>query len=146
MKQARKRLKLSSIAVLCFVVLDLFMIAIELLFGELNNATIPEGAPENILLITKIILLVISLLLLLPQIYIGVKGLQIAKNPYPAKGHIVWAIIIMIFFALFFVESVWNIINLNNVYDNVTTSFDILLQAVIYFDYIKYAITVLREC
>ena len=60
---------------------SLLQIVSELLYGELNNAVIPEGAPENILPITKIVLFSVALLLTLPNIYIGIKGLRIAKKP-----------------------------------------------------------------
>ena len=101
MEQTRKYLKLSSIAVLALAFFSLLQIVSELLYGDLNNAAIPEGTPENVLLITKIFVFAVSLLLTLPNIYIGIKGLRIAKKPNSSKGHIVWAIILLAFAALF---------------------------------------------
>ena len=97
MEQSRKNLKLSSIIVLILSVFYAIQLVCELMFGEINNATIPEGAPDNILLITKIVLASIAGLLLIPNIYIGVKGLKVAKNPDSSKAHIVWAIILLVF-------------------------------------------------
>ena len=97
MEQTQKSLKLSSIFVLLFAGLSMVEIVAELLFGEINSVVIPEGAPENILMITKIILLAVSLLFLLPQLYIGIKGLKIAKCPDSSKGHIIWAAILLTF-------------------------------------------------
>ena len=145
MELTRKRLKLSSIVVLVFAGVHLIQIISELMFGEINNAIIPEGAPDNILLITKIILLSVSILLLLPQIYIGIKGIKIAKNPTAAKGHIVWAIILFVFAVLGLVEPIVNIINRGGLYDNGTTIFSFLLEVMVYFDYIKYAIAVSKD-
>ena len=63
MEQTRKKLKLSSIAVLALAVFSLLQILSVLLYGEFNNAAIPEDAPENILLITKIFVFSVSFLL-----------------------------------------------------------------------------------
>ena len=56
MEQSRKQLKLTSIVVLVLAGFSMLQIVGELLFGELSNPAIPEGAPDNILLITKIFL------------------------------------------------------------------------------------------
>ena len=56
MEQSRKYLKLSSIAVLALALFSMLQLVSELLFGDMNQAVIPEGAPDNILLITRIIL------------------------------------------------------------------------------------------
>ena len=70
MEQTRKYLKLSSIAVLALAFFSLLQIVSELLYGDLNNAAISEGAPENILLITKILMLKILLI----KITVNTKG------------------------------------------------------------------------
>ena len=93
MEQSRKYLKWSSVAVLSLVGVYILELISELLWGEINSAVIPEGASENILLITKIFIVAVSVLLLLPQIYVGIKGLIIAKKPTRTKAHIVWAVI-----------------------------------------------------
>ena len=95
MEQSRKHLKISSIVVLVFTLATIIGLIASLM--ELNNASIPDGAPDNILTITKTILMVVSGILLLPQIYIGLKGLRIANNPNSSKFHIVVATIVFIF-------------------------------------------------
>ena len=37
--------------------------------------------------------------MLLPQLYIGIKGLKIAKRPDSSKGHIIWGVILVVFAA-----------------------------------------------
>ena len=100
MQQSRKYLKTSSVVVLALAGLSLLNILFEVFFGELNtelsNATIPDGAPENVVLIAKIVVLSISVLLLLPHAYIGVKGIKIAKNPDDSSAHIIWGIILIV--------------------------------------------------
>lgn len=139
MEQSKKNLRVSSIVVLVFAGLTLLQIVSELLLGELNEATIPEGAPDNILLITKIILLAVTVALLLPQIYIGCKGLRVAKNPDSSKAHIVWAVILLVFSVLGLISPVVNMIEQGGIYENTATLLSVLLEVVIYFEYIKYA-------
>ena len=57
MEQSRKNLKLSSIAVLALALFSMLQLVSELLFGDFNQAAIPEGAPDNILLITRSVLM-----------------------------------------------------------------------------------------
>ena len=105
--EKRKHLKWSSVAVLAFAVFTLLELVSEILLGELNNAEIPEGAPSNVLLITKIFLLCVSVLLTLPGLYVGFKGLKMAKTPDNSKGHIVWAKILLVIAVLSLVSPIW---------------------------------------
>jgi uncharacterized membrane protein YhaH (DUF805 family) len=139
MEQARKNLKITSIAVLAFAGVYLLRIIAELCFGDINNAAIPEDAPDNILLITKTFLLVFMLLLLLPQIHVGIRGLRVAKVPDSSKGHIVWGIILLAFAVLNLIEPVMLIIRQGNVWGNVMTIVCYLAEVIIYSDYVKYA-------
>lgn len=145
MEQARKQLKLSSLFLLLFAGLSVIQLGAELLFGELNSATIPEGAPENILLITKIILSVLTILILLPQIYVGLKGLKFAKNPDSSKGHIVWAIILFVISVLYMISPVANIIKGGDASENIKTIASYALEAIIYFEYIHYARALIKN-
>lgn len=139
MEQTRKHLKISSFVVLLFAALSLLQIVTELLFGELNSTQIPVGAPENTLLITKIILLVVSLLFLLPEVYVGLKGLRIAKRPNSSKGHIIWAGIILVFSVLELIDPVIAILKHGGGAENISALFSVFLDVAIYYDYIKYA-------
>ncbi len=121
---------------------SMLQIVCELLFGELNNATIPEGAPENILLITKIFLFSFALLLTLPSIYIGIKGLRIAKKPNSSKGHIVWGIILLVLASLSLISPVVTFINNGFKYDNISEFLSIAVEVTVFFEYVKYAIAV----
>ena len=139
MEQTRKQLKTSSFMVLLFAGISLLQIIAALLFGELNSAQIPAGSPENIFLITKMILLAVSLLLLLPKFYVGLRGLRIAKNPDASGKHIIWAMIVFVFAVLEFIDPLGNIFKEGNIMDNAATISGILLEVLIYYEYIKYA-------
>ena len=144
MEQARKNLKYSSFFVLFFAVLSLINIIAALAFGPLNQAEIPAGAPENTLAITKIFLLVISLLMLAPNIYVGVKGLRVAKNPNTSKGHIIWACILFVFSVLALVDPVVACLKDGAWGENVGALLNIGLDLIIYYEFIVQAKTVAK--
>ena len=143
--EKRKHLKWSSVAILAFAVFTLLELVSEILLGELNNVEIPEGAPSNVLLITKIILLCISVLFTLPSLYVGFKGLKMAKTPDNSKGHIVWAKILFVLAVLSLAAPVFGFINKADGVETLGGLFSILFEIVIYFDYIKHAAAVAKE-
>ena len=95
MEQSRKHLKISSIIVLIFTLASIFNLIAGII--DLNSATIPDGAPDNIVTITKTVLIVVSGIVLLPQIYIGLKGLKVSLNPDSSKLHIIVATFVFVF-------------------------------------------------
>ena len=139
MEQSRKHLKISSIVVLILAGVTLLNLVSELLFGEINRAEIPVGAPDNILLITKIILLVVSVVLLLPQIYIGMKGIKVAKKPDSSKGHIILGTVLLVIATLALVSPAIAIFNREDVFNNVSELLSIAVEVIVFFDYVKYA-------
>ena len=145
MEKARKNLKLTSIVILIFAGLSLLNVFTELHFGDLNNATIPEGAPSNIISITKIILVSISLLLVLPQVYIGIKGIKIAKCPKPSKAHIVWAIILLVLSIIALISPIADIIKNVSVYENVRYICSTLVEVIMFYEYIRYSKEIANE-
>ena len=139
MEHARKNLKISSIVVLIFTGLSLINIVFELLLGDLNNAELLTGSPENILLITKILLLAVAVLLLLPQLYIGFKGLKVAKSPNHSRGHIIWARILLVLALASLISPIVAILNQGSLMENVSSILSILVEVIVYFEYVKYA-------
>ena len=127
---------------LALAVFSLLQIVSKLLYGELNNAVIPEGAPENILPITKIVLFSVALLLTLPNIYIGIKGLRIAKKPNSSKGHIVWAIILLVFASLSLIEQGVGFIHDGFNFENISAFCSIAVEVAVFVEYIRLAIAV----
>ena len=145
MEQSRKYLKLSSIAVLALALFSMLQLVSELLFGDINQAAIPEGAPDNILLITRIILFAVAFLLVLPNIYIGIKGMRIAKKPNASKAHIVWAIILLAFACLSIIEPVVTCVSDGMKYENISAVLSIAVEITVFFEYIKYAMDVRKN-
>ena len=145
MEQSRKYLKLSSIAALALALFSMLQLVSELLFGDINQAAIPEGAPDNILLITRIILFAVAFLLMLPNIYIGIKGMRIAKKPNASKAHIVWAIILLVFACLSIIEPVVTCVSDGMKYENISAVLSIAVEITVFFEYIKYAMAVRKN-
>ena len=102
------------------------------------------GVSHEIIVVTMIVMFVVGLILLLPQLYVGVKGMKIAKNPTSSKGHIVWVVILLVFSAFGIISTVTSIAEQINVVDNVITLVDHALDVIVYCMYIKYANRVLK--
>ena len=111
----------------------------EIFFGELNSSAVPEGAPASILLIAKIILLAVSALLLWPQVYVAIKGIKIAKNSVGTKRHIFWATVLLVLSIIGLISPVFELIKGGAAYQNMGAVLSLLIEACLYFEYVKYA-------
>ena len=145
-----KKLKGLSVIVLGLAVLSLINIGFEVFFGELHNelisAAIPEGSPENILLIAKIFVMAVSVLFTLPQIYIGIKGLRVADDPDSSIGHIFLGIIVLIFTASTLITPVVTLLQGGEEgFGNVAELCSIAVDVFILFEYVRCAIAVRSE-
>ena len=139
MTESKKQLKVASYLVLVMAVISAVDIVLELCFGTINSMIIPEGAPENTLLIAKIFIGVISAMVLIPQFYVGFRGLRVVKKPTKSKAHIVWAIVILCFITWGLVENVIGIVSQSGTGDYVGALLDHILELIIYIDYVRYA-------
>ena len=138
MEQTKKFFKIYSIVVLIFAVLTLVQTITELVFN-FDVGAVPEGTTEDVILAAKIVLAVIAVLIMIPQVYIGVRGLQLVKKPATTKGHIVWAKILFVLSILGMISPVVDIFRKNNVGGNISTALSILVEVFVYYDYMKYA-------
>ena len=142
MENARKNLKVSAILVLIFAGLSLIRTICDMIFLDPSKVTVPEGSPENIVLIAKFVIIGIALVVLLPQVYVGVKGLKLASNPGPAKACIVWATILFVISILSIISPIAGLIKHEFIGSNVSALLDAVVDILIYFEFIKYAKTV----
>lgn len=136
MQNSRKNLKIVSGIVLALAILSLINLAWEIIFGELNSAEIPAGSPDNILMITKIFVLVISAIMLIPQTYVGIKGLLIAKKPNSSKLHIYVAMVLFVFMAIEVIVGIVGVFGAENVGERVADLLSLAVDAGIMFEYI----------
>ena len=134
MEKNRKNLKTYSI--LAFVVASLIKIVVSVCINGLPQlAEIPEGVTKEMAQIATIIAFVISLVVLIPQIYVGVKGLKIGNGATTdGKAHMIWAIILAAFAAL---SSILAIIESIKVYDfnYVLNALDAAVDVLLFISY-----------
>lgn len=140
MEQTRKNFKITSIIILALAGATLLNLVAGLAFGDFNT----EGVSSDELLVTKIFILVVSFIMLLPQIYIGIKGLLIAKKSVKSKGHIIWAIILFAFSVLNLIDSGIGMITKEGM-GTATGILSIVVEAFAYFEYIKLGREILKE-
>lgn len=145
MKNSRKQLKAYSFLVLLFAAFSLTRLIVELIVIGFDKETATLGVSPELMLVATIILFVISLIFLLPQVYVGVRGLKIAKAPKATKGHIVWAVILLAFSVFAIFTPISDIMANVNVVDNIVTLIDHALDIIVYCMYIKYANRVLKS-
>lgn len=139
MEQTRKNLKITSIGILIYSAFSLLSLVLEIFFGEINKAAIPADSPENILLITKIILLTFSVLLFLPELYIGIKGLKMAKDPDSSRAHIIWATIIFVLACIALISPLSSILSGGSVKSNLRSITSVAVDIALYGEYIRIA-------
>lgn len=140
MEQTRKNFKITSIIILALAGATLLNLVAGLAFGDFST----EGVSSDELLVTKIFILVVSFIMLLPQIHIGIKGLLIAKKSVKSKGHIIWAIILFAFSVLNLIDSGIGMITKEGM-GTATGILSIVVEAFAYFEYIKLGREILKE-
>ena len=139
MEKARKSLKFMSEIILICLTFSFVRSILEIFLIKVTNNDIPT----QFLIIAKIILCVIYAVLYLPQVFVGVKGIKVAKNPDSSKAHIVWAVIFLVFAALAAISAVSGLIKAEDIAGNVFGLIDAVIDLVLYFFYIKFAKQVL---
>ena len=83
--------------------------------------------------------------MLLPQIYIGLKGIKIAKTPDSSKAHVVWGIILLVLTVLGLIPLIVEIVQSGDVLANVVSCLSIALDSIVLGGYVKYASIVAKE-
>ena len=147
MGSPKKILKIYSFVMLGLAALTLASIILELRSGEINNAIIPDGAPENVLAIAKGVILVISLVFLLPQLYLGIKGLRVVENPDSSRGHITCSMVLLILSILALVTPIVSLVKQDGdpSGENLRSIASTLASATVYYEYHRYAKIVAKE-
>jgi hypothetical protein len=146
MDKTRKNLMAFSIFIIGFAVYTVISVVLELFMGSgFDNVTIPEGAPENIVDMTKTFLLIVTGVMVLPQFYVGIKGACVAKNPNSSKGHIFWAGVLFVFTLVGMGLTVLDMVNNGTSSDSFSMLIDGVIEAIFYFEFIVYARRVRNE-
>ena len=144
MTESRKNLKIMSWLVLVFTVWTLVKAVVEV-FSGFNAETAPDGVSDGLVLVAKIVLIVFSVVLLLPQVYVGVKGLKLAKEPVPGKAHIIWAAILLAVTVLGTLPALVALVQSEGVKENWATLSTNLAEGLVFLEYIRKAREVAKE-
>ena len=139
MEKNKKNLKILSILILAFAVYSLIRIVLSVFSIDLNPENLTDGASATHLLIGQIFVCVVSFILLIPQIFVGIKGIKVSNNPDSSKAHIVWAVILTVLSVIGILSPASELIKGVAVLDNLLAVADMALDAIIYIEYINYA-------
>ena len=135
--EQRKNLKIASILVLVYAAWSLIKMVIDLIITDFSSI----DASEGVLLASKIIVVALTVVLLLPELFIGLKGLKIAKDPtsYTGKAHIVWAIVLLVLALLAWISPIAGLIKQEAVGSNLTTLGTVACETAILALYVSFA-------
>ena len=112
MNNDRKNLKDFSILILVLSAFSLVRIIVDLCVFGLNASNVPvEGLTEDMVRTATIIAFVLALLLLIPDVYIGIRGIKEANNPTGKNGHITWALVLVILSLIATISAVIDMFN-----------------------------------
>lgn len=139
MEKNKKNLKILSILILALAVYSLIRIVLSVFSIDLNPENLTDGASATHLLVGQIFVCVVSVILLIPQIFVGIKGIKVSNNPDSSKAHIVWAVILTVLSVIGILSPASELIKGVAVLDNLLAVADMALDAIIYIEYINYA-------
>lgn len=138
MENSRKNLKILSVVMLILAGLSLARIATEVVSG-FRVETIPLETTRTIYLVSVVIAAIISAVLVVPQIYIGVKGIKVSKNPDSSNAHIVWARILLVLAIIAVVICVVRLVKSDDLLGDILATVDAVVDVILYISFIKYA-------
>ena len=136
MENSKKQLKSWSILALILAGFSFANLLIQLCFVKFDKALFPTGSTEGLVFVAKIVIVVLAFLLLLPQLYIGIKGLKVAKNPDNSGAHIVWATILLVIAVLGMISPIGSLVKQEAIRANISELCSLVIEAVVFFEYI----------
>ena len=117
MEKNKKELKSFSILILALVGLTLIRSIVTVCIKGIPQSTeIPEGMTKELVQIVAIIAFAVGFVILIPQIYIGVKGILIANGAESGKAHIIWAIILLICSGIAVISGISDLVKAFDIY------------------------------
>lgn len=140
MQKTKSDFKVLSMLLLFLAALDAVRIISNLVKNV--NATpqaVANMAPE-LVKIAVIIAGVVSLALLLPDIFLGVRGIKIANGAeVTGRGHIIWAKVLLVFSIIAAVLAVFDLFGSSDILMSLLSLATAAIDVFIYIFYIKYA-------
>lgn len=144
MEKMRKNLKESSFLVLFFAALTFVRLVVQVIVNGVKVENVPEGTTEGIVLAGIIVAYVINFAMLLPQLYVGFKGLKVAKEPDGSKGHIIWAWILFAFAVIGVISAISSLTQSKDLVNDIISLVDTVLDVIVYVLFVRAANQVLK--
>ena len=137
-EQTKKNLRIISLCLVIFSIVSLALAAMDLITFWMDRDNY-SGTSDGVVLASIGIVGVMSLLMVAVQIYIGLKGMKVAKEPDSSKGHITWATVFLVLSIIALVSPVMEMIQTKAIVANVVTIIDCLVDVLLYYYFIKWA-------
>lgn len=140
MEKAQKNLKVLSIVLLVFAALSVIKMIVRVaVSGFAIEGVGVEGLSEEIIKIVAIVSWVISFLFILPEVYVGYKGLKISQEPDKSKAHIIVAIIMLVLAAISTLTNFVNLFNAKDLFVAILSFVETGVDLIVYILYVKTA-------
>ena len=139
MEKTRKQLKEISVVILILAAFSLIRAVVDVILTDFSQASRLEGVTPGLILATQIFLIVFAFVLMIPEIYVGVKGIKIANASSSSKAPIVWAVILAIFSGVGVISSVSSLIQQGDLVGDLLELADKVVDVLLYITYINYA-------
>ena len=149
MEKAKKNLLVLSILILATTALSLIMNCITAFTGGLVVTQLPTDAEQlgltlDVYQILAYVTFGITLLVFLPNVFVGLRGIKMSNAPEKTKGHIIWAIILLASSVVTVLTHIPQAISAPN-FNHIWTTIDKAIDVLVFGAYAYYAILVYRE-
>lgn len=139
MENAKKQLKSLSYFIFIFAALSVVRAVVGVLTIEITADMIPKGLTEEIVKVATIVVYVCTLVIIIPQLYIGVKGVKLANGGEGSKAQIIWAKVLLVLSVIALISTVSTLTGGQDIFDNVLALIIAVCDVAIYYLYGKYA-------
>ena len=145
MENSRKTLKNWSFLILFLTALSAIRLIVEVFMLDFNPSELPEGTSKGMFIAAQIIVIVIGLIILLPEVFVGVRGIQISKNPDFRNGHITWSKVIIVLSAIALISPISGLIKGERIATNILEVIDLLSDVAVFYLFIVFSKRVASE-
>ena len=145
MEKVKKNLREFSWLIIALGGLAIIRNIIDMVRKGFHVDQVPEGMTEGMAMIGVIITYILAFVLLIPQFYVGVKGLKIVKEPDSSKAHIIWAIILAVFAGIGAITAISGLAGGKDMVDGILTISNLVLDVAIYVAYISCAKQIAKQ-
>ena len=145
MENAKKNLKVASWLVLALAAFTVVRKVVDAVINGFEVKEVPADMTEDLVRISLIVAFSFGFVVILPQLYIAIKGFKIANAPCHAKGHIIWATILLVIALIGVFAPIPSLIKADHIGSNLAELSNALLNVVIYSAFLSAAFKVKKE-